>query len=61
MSRFPSLPEQPHLGDALQRFGRSVWPLCEMNNLDNPAPYRAFARQLGFSPEPMDLHATKLP
>jgi uncharacterized peroxidase-related enzyme len=32
-----------------------------MNNLDNPAPYRAFARQLGFSPEPMDPHATKLP
>lgn len=33
MARFPSLPEQPHLSDVFQRFGRGVWPLCEFHDV----------------------------
>jgi uncharacterized peroxidase-related enzyme len=33
MARFPSLPEHPHLGDVLRRFGRGVWPLCEYHDV----------------------------
>ena len=33
MSRFPSLPETPHLSDVFKAFGRGVWPLTEFHDI----------------------------
>lgn len=33
MSRFPSLPENPDLGDVFKRFPKTVWPLCEYHDI----------------------------
>ena len=33
MSRFPSLPESPHLSDVFTRFGKGIWPLCEYHDV----------------------------
>ena len=32
MSRFPSLPENPHLADVFKRFTRGVWPLLDFHD-----------------------------
>jgi uncharacterized peroxidase-related enzyme len=32
VSRFPSLPESPHLADVFKRFGRGVWPLLDFHD-----------------------------
>jgi len=33
MARFPSLPENPQLGDVFKRFPKAVWPLCEYHDI----------------------------
>lgn len=32
MSRFPSLPDRPHLADVFKRFYKGVWPLLEFHD-----------------------------
>ncbi len=32
MSRFPSLPDQPHLADVFKRFRKGVWPLLSFHD-----------------------------
>lgn len=32
MSRFPSLPDSPHLADVFRRFSRGVWPLLDFHD-----------------------------
>ncbi len=33
MARFPSLPENPQLGDVFKRFPKAVWSLCEYHDI----------------------------
>lgn len=33
MARFPSLPDNPRLGDVFKRFPKTVWPLCEYHDI----------------------------
>ena len=32
MSRFPSLPDNPHLADVFKRFTQGVWPLLDFHD-----------------------------
>lgn len=48
MSRFPSLPETPHLSDVFRRFPRGVRPLLEYHDvlLRGPSPLSVAQREL---------------
>jgi len=48
MSRFPSLPSPPQLGDAFKQFGRGIWPLTVFHDevLRGPSEWSVADREL---------------